>query len=292
MKVYETQRNWYKANFHTHTTRSDGKWDPERVMACYRAQGYDVLAITDHWVQGTPGEQDGLLVLDGAELDCNKGDQAFHIVGLGMERPLALDAETARAKHEPQRLIDAIDAAGGIAVLAHPAWSLQRIDDAEKLEGLCGCEIMNTVSGPPFEIRRADASNFVDLAYTAGRYWSVFGNDDAHFYQGDQCRTWCMVNAREKTREGILEALRCGQFYATQGPHFTQIEISGGKLRVECEQPVSQASFYSNALWARDFHQERRDTAFEYEIKPQERFIRVEVTDSDGKRAWSGAVVL
>jgi len=39
---------WHKANFHTHTTTSDG--DTELPTRCeqYRDAGYSVLAITDH----------------------------------------------------------------------------------------------------------------------------------------------------------------------------------------------------------------------------------------------------
>ena len=38
----------YKANFHTHTTRSDGRMNPQTVVDKYYELGYKVLAITDH----------------------------------------------------------------------------------------------------------------------------------------------------------------------------------------------------------------------------------------------------
>ena len=38
----------YKANFHTHTTRSDGRLNPDTVVDLYHALGYHILAITDH----------------------------------------------------------------------------------------------------------------------------------------------------------------------------------------------------------------------------------------------------
>ena len=45
--------NWetheqYKANFHTHTTRSDGRLNPHTVVDRYHALGYSILAIADH----------------------------------------------------------------------------------------------------------------------------------------------------------------------------------------------------------------------------------------------------
>jgi hypothetical protein len=35
----------YKANFHTHTTRSDGRMNPQTVVDKYHALGYEILAI-------------------------------------------------------------------------------------------------------------------------------------------------------------------------------------------------------------------------------------------------------
>lgn len=37
-----------KANFHTHTTQSDGHYVPHKVVDMYHEQGYSVLALTDH----------------------------------------------------------------------------------------------------------------------------------------------------------------------------------------------------------------------------------------------------
>ncbi len=38
----------HKANFHTHTTRSDGRLNPHQVVDEYHALGYEILAIADH----------------------------------------------------------------------------------------------------------------------------------------------------------------------------------------------------------------------------------------------------
>jgi hypothetical protein len=39
---------FHKANLHTHTTESDGKFTPDAVIDLYREHGYTVLALTDH----------------------------------------------------------------------------------------------------------------------------------------------------------------------------------------------------------------------------------------------------
>src|SRR6056297_2363078 len=38
----------YKANLHTHTTRSDGRFSPHTVVDNYYRMGYKILALTDH----------------------------------------------------------------------------------------------------------------------------------------------------------------------------------------------------------------------------------------------------
>ena len=38
----------FKAQFHTHTTASDGSWNPHQVVDMYYADGFRILAITDH----------------------------------------------------------------------------------------------------------------------------------------------------------------------------------------------------------------------------------------------------
>jgi hypothetical protein len=57
--------NQYKANFHTHTTRSDGRLNPHKVIDRYHQLGYDILAITDHnevtypWIAFAEMEESG-----------------------------------------------------------------------------------------------------------------------------------------------------------------------------------------------------------------------------------------
>ena len=40
----------------------------------YKRQGYDVVAITDHWIHRDSGEIGGLRILSGAEYNIGGGD--------------------------------------------------------------------------------------------------------------------------------------------------------------------------------------------------------------------------
>ena len=41
---------FFRGNLHTHSNRSDGKLDDHEVCRRYKAQGYDFIALTDHFV--------------------------------------------------------------------------------------------------------------------------------------------------------------------------------------------------------------------------------------------------
>ena len=42
------ESGYFKANLHCHTTLSDGAFTPEEIKAAYKAQGYSIVAFTDH----------------------------------------------------------------------------------------------------------------------------------------------------------------------------------------------------------------------------------------------------
>ncbi len=278
-------RRWWKGNLHTHTTRSDGLKTPEEVTALYRAKDYDFLALTDHWTLSDERAENGLLLLAGCEYDVGgtAREGVFHIVGAGMSAPPALRKGPGLT---PQKIIDGINAAGGLAILAHPAWSLNRVGDVLGLTGLAGVEIYNTVSGTPWNARPYSGA-FVDQMAVEGALLPCMAADDAHFYQGDETRSYLLVQARECTGAALTQAIRAGRFYATQGPTFS-MEIRDDALEVTCS-PVDEVVFYSDSLYARDrVTRGNGVTAARYEIKkPTDHFVRVELTDRDGNTAWS-----
>lgn len=280
---------WYKGNLHTHTTCSDGRKTPEEVIDLYRRDGYDFLALTDHWIRSEETTRDGLLLIPGCEYDTGGCPQEgiFHIVGIGMEGEPALHRGTALL---PQTIIDEIHRGGGLAVLAHPAWSLNRITDILPLRGLDGVEIYNSVSGAPWNARPYSGC-FVDQMAVEGTLLPCFAADDAHFYTGDALMSYILVKAEACTVPAVLAAIRRGDFYATQGPRFS-LTIKNGVATVTCS-PVSRVTFFSDVVYADDRVTEVEGiTQAVYRLKEGERFLRVELLDAEGRSAWSSPVSL
>jgi len=282
---------WLRGNLHMHTNRSDGQKLYADAIRLYEDAGYDFIAVTDHWVVSEAGRTDsGMLLLSGCEYNVGETvkEGIYHIVAVGMRKDPQID------RHAPgldaQRIIDAVNAHEGIAILAHPAWSLNSADEAAKLRGLSGTEIFNTTSGFPLNVRPY-AGVFVDQLASKGILMPCIAADDAHQYTYDVHGGWIMLHAREKSHEAVMEALRAGDFYATEGPEL-RVTREGGTLCVTCS-PAERIVFYSNDVWnpERVFTGEGLTSAV-YTIGRQDDYVRVEVFASDGKRAYSSPMAV
>ena len=273
-----------------HTTLSDGRLSPVEAVQLYRNQGYDAVALTDHWFYGSDKEEEGITILSGAEYNIGGNDAAgegvFHIVGVGMSR-----APSVMKSMSAQQLIDRIHEAGGLAILAHPAWSLNTPEQILPLKNVDATEIYNSVSNV-HESRRADSSLIVDMIASRGRIYPLVAADDTHYYeQNEACFSWIMVEAEDNTREALLRAIRRGDFYATQGPEVHLIKNNDGTFTVKCS-PCDEIYFFSNLTWTcRAFVGEGLTEAV-YTPRENESFLRVQVKDACGRLAWTNIVAL
>lgn len=110
----------WKGDLHMHTVRSDGREEPDALLARMRGLGMDFVAITDHRVYGDGGDgtlRDGsavdLLILPGEEINFCQGPG--HIVALNARRPVTdglpvNDASGDRRYLESFRNLDALTA--------------------------------------------------------------------------------------------------------------------------------------------------------------------------------------
>ena len=287
-------KKWYKGNLHTHTTVYDGKKPPEEVIALYREHGYDFLSLTDHWKHSeTRMTEDGMLLLGGCEYNINGADVlagVFHVVAVGEREPAALDREKANGIYTAQDIIDAVHDVGGIAILAHPAWSLDTCEQIMPLDGFDGVEIYNSVSGLPHNCRPY-SGEVIDQLAVRKKIFTCMGADDSHFYDGEACMSYIYVQADMLTEEAILDAIRAGRVMATQGPRFfyTAEPIEGSEnllVRFTCD-PVSQIVFYTGSVWhgARSICGENLCEA-EFVLRPFDRFVRAEFIAPDGTRGF------
>ncbi len=278
----------FKLGLHQHTTRSDGSLDPARLAEVYREHGYDAIALTDHWAYNAAGTLSDLPILSGAEYhvgirDAGDGEGVFHIVCLLADREPTLSRETATA----QGIIDAIHAAGGIAVLAHPGWSMNTSERVKALKGFDATEIFNTSSN---NTRRGDSSMLVDHYALNGQLFPLIAADDYHRpTSGAMPKAFIMVESEDLCAANVKKAILEKRFYASTGPeiHLTR---QGDTMVVDCS-PVCEVVFESNLVLSPNRARVGEGiTHAEYPLNPNERFVRAYVTDSEGRQAWSNFI--
>jgi hypothetical protein len=108
-------------NLHMHTTYSDGSGSHAQIAQAALRCGLDAIIITDHnvWVDGPEdyyrlGDRRVLLMVGEEVHDQARDPQKNHLLIFGARQELAPLA------HDPQRLLDGVAKAGGLAFLAHP----------------------------------------------------------------------------------------------------------------------------------------------------------------------------
>lgn len=97
-----------------------------------------------------------------------------------------------------------------------------------------------------------------------------------------------MVKAQELTIEGIMGALRTGAFYSTLGPEIMDLVLDERELTVKCS---AAQSIVFKAECSRGKRILPADgellTEATYSVPKGVKYIRVEITDETGKKAWS-----
>ena len=289
MKLFDSNLKFYKGNTHAHTTDSDGRVTPEECMRQYKAAGYDFLAITDHWRVRGESNYEGMLIVPGVEYDFPFPTQTLHLVCLFPDQESSRGVRRDSTHKEAIRLVNS---AGGVAIAAHPAWSLNTTEFLCSLDGVDIAEVYNTMSDEPYNAPRGNAESLLDVAAANGKLYRLAAGDDAHAYRGEQCVSCVMVQAEALTVPAVLNAMRQGRFYASQGPEFKNIEVNGREIFVETS-PVASITFISNAFWieGRCMHGDGLTQRL-YTARPEEAYVRIQITDRDGKKAWSNPIAL
>lgn len=278
---------WYRGNTHSHSTESDGRLSVPDRFAAYRDAGYDFLVLTDHRKVSDVSRysENGFLAISGSEVhpDNPYGGDRYHIVAINIHEPIR-DTELS-----PNETIAAIRAQGGEAVLCHPYWCGHTITDLAPLSGYFAVEVYNdTCMGIG---KGHSEAHWDDLLDRVGPTFGIAA-DDAHGTEHDVFHGWIMVRAADLSTPSIMEALRTGAFYSTQGPAIEDLtlqERDGGRKIVVRSSPASSIVFKAQRSRGRRLLAAPGEaiTEAEFPLTGSERYVRVEVTAPDGKKAWS-----
>ncbi len=216
---------------------------------------------------------DSFTLLRGYESTNDSG----HIVALDVN-------EVAPSSWRPQSRIDHINQRGGLAILAHPAWSIGWKDgDVMALQDYRGMEIFNGLTTAAGRTERAIQlwHEALNAKGYANRVWAV-ASDDSHNPE-QMNKGWVMVKTPRLTPNALRRAIESGALYASNGPSFDTIGVMNGSI-VASSAEADRIRFIDqdmNIVW------EAPAGWADYKPSGLERWVRVEAITADGKTAWS-----
>jgi len=262
---YTTKTNVYKGQLHAHSTNSEGCNSPREVATIYKSLGFNFTSITDHDYLTPDPEVPGILYIPGVE-ETTQPD-VRHI--------LSINASAEVTQTEPQSVIDAIDAQGAIAIIAHPSFSAMTESDLQALVGYTMMEI--------------DDESLWDGLLAVNRRVSAVASDDSVCQSSlrNYGRGWVQVFADSLDRNSIVVSLRSGNFYSTQGPTLS-VSVSGTIITAVTDSPSEIDWIGSGGVVLQS---NNNATAGSYTVTGGESYVRIRVIrNNDYKKAWSNAL--
>ena len=273
MKVFIGEKNQYKANMHCHSNLSDGTKTPEELKEMYKAQGYSVLAITDHeyLVDHSDLDDKDFITLTAYESfarnrDENKPTRVEAHLNLYSKdqhnttmvcynenetyvpeekRPFVkyygdrTDDIKGHSVSYVNHIISQAKKHGFFVSYNHPQWSLENIKDAEQYVGFDSLEIYNHVS----YLVGFDENNEQLYEYLVSKGYNVgvHAGDDNHNKNNiqDSFGGFTYIMADNLEYGEIISALESHEYYASTGPQIHFVGIENGVVTVKCDNVKS-----------------------------------------------------
>jgi hypothetical protein len=292
---------FFRGNLHCHSNRSDGLRNPEDVVAAYRGAGYDFVCLSDHFeadygwqITDTRHLRDeGFTTIVGAELSSAPWAErnAYWITAAGL--PVDFDAPPA---DDPAEAITRARDAGAFVVMLHPGLNnlpLAAVDELPGLDAVHAVELYNHSGAMAAIPDRANGAYMLDGLLEKGYRVLVNAGDDAHFgHPRDRFGGWVEVHCERLDPEALLDSLKAGRYYSTQGPSLKEMIVDDERLRVETSEAYAISLTCGGDRWQSGSERTGEPVVeAEFDLAPfRGSYCRVTVVDPAGKRAWSNPI--
>ncbi len=300
--LFDSPGQFWRGNLHTHSNNSDGVLSPEEVCRRYKAEGYDFIALTDHFIgvynypisDTKPFRDNSFTTILGAELHSGamENGELWHILAVGLPEDFAPSNSPAFLPIDDQEsgaeIAARARAAGAFVAVAHPEWSQLTTADARSITAAHAVEVYN--HGCATACDRAHGFYTLDQLLSEGRQLTLCATDDAHFSEPDHFGGWVMVKADSNTPEALLEALKAGQFYASTGPDFKGITWTDSHVTVESSAVATVIVQGQGSATAAVHGESMTRTEVPLLRFYKSPWLRVTIIDRAGKRAWLNPV--
>ena len=232
---------WFKGNLHTHTNKSDGDSSPETVVDWYNNNKYDFLVLSDHnHLTILDSNQTKLLLIPGEEITLNL-PYTIHINAIGIKKVIEPTLRSTKVK-TLQANIDNIINSGGLAEINHPnfRWALNE-KDLVQVRGAHFIEVFNgnyNTHNYGGGGKKSVEEMWDEMLSKKIKIWGVAVDDSHHFkeefapHRHNPGRGWVEVFAKNLSEKNILDSMRNGNFYFSNGVKFKKININKEKIEL------------------------------------------------------------
>ena len=317
----------FKANLHCHSTISDGKLTPEELKAAYKAEGYSVLAITDHCYPRPHNEltDDDFLMLTGYEAyirpnpngKSNRFAPEVHLNLFARDKNndkyicfnpsyckyYKGDFEKLnRVGSEQQReytveyvnmFIETAVEHGYIVSYNHPFWSMEDFERPFAYKGWFSLELDNTSSVTLNSLEHAEMlyDTMLRKNIRVGCH-SGDDNHNSHPFGHPLCDSFgghTMIIADKLEYDNVFAALENCDCYASTGPRINALSIEDGcKVHVETSDAEIIIMFYGAKSTNVEISPAGNTVnCADFELHPKAKFFRITVIDKQGRKACS-----
>lgn len=118
--------------------------------------------------------------------------------------------------------------------------------------------------------------------------------DDNHNRREDSFGGFTVINAEKLDYPTIADALKNGNFYASQGPEIYDLWYEDGKIGIKCSGAksirINSAIRRSEIVYAKN--SENLVTSAVFEINDLDKYVRITVNDFEGNHANTNAYFL
>ena len=281
LNPYQVNGNYYKAQIHAHTNKSDGKLSPQKVVQLYQEHNYNFLAITDHdqITKYNLPDNNNLITIKGEEMTY---PNPFWPCGEHMGR-LFVNNQLQHGTIQ-ERIKQTVNE-NGIVIINHPS-SLSnigtqqwQIDQLTEINELFLIEVVNHYSSTEKNLQYWHA--LLKHFGPQNPIWAV-GGDDSHSKDTID-NVFLMVKINQFNKKSFKNALINGNLYISQGP---LVQFGYDKNGVFAKAKKTSEIKFIDA----DFNilKKKKDTITSYQPEGKEGFIRIEIKElKNGKKAWS-----
>ncbi|MBN1980212.1 MAG: Ig domain-containing protein [Chitinivibrionales bacterium] len=264
---YKMRQYWYRGALHCHSGPG-----PDVMAAAYKNLGYDFFCLTES-TPIMPSPLAGLLLIQSQEVYTGNG----HLNCFNITSEISTSLQW-------QEIIDNALSQGGFSQFNHPIASGITAANMNPLKNLWGIEIYNpTKNNDGAEALWDSQISQVTADKTYKMVWATAGDDAKGSSVNDIGKGWIMVNASAKSISEIVSNMKIGNFYATQGPDMSFATV-GNTITVKTSNSSTIAWMKSSMILAKP---SVTGTSDSYTIVGTEGFVRVVISQTGGKCAWS-----